>query len=52
LAADSIWRDIGMYLLATITIIVFAIIGELTIISAVVMFAEVHDNIIINSIFC
>lgn len=36
----SIWRDVGFYIIATISVIVFAIIGNLSIISAIIMLTE------------
>ena len=40
LEPNSIWRDVGFYIVATISVIVFAFIGELTVVSACVMLAE------------
>lgn len=40
LEPNSIWRDIGFFILATITVIIFAFIGELTVVSALVMLGE------------
>jgi Ca2+/Na+ antiporter len=36
----SIWRDVGIYIVATVSVIVFGLIGELTSISAAVMLCE------------
>lgn len=38
--ANSIYRDIGMYIVATLTVIVFGFMGTLTTVSACVMLAE------------
>ena len=40
LEANSIWRDVGMYIVATLTVIVFGIIGSLTTISAIILLCE------------
>jgi Ca2+/Na+ antiporter len=40
LEANSIYRDIGIYIIATSTVIVFGIIGELSVTSAYIMLAE------------
>jgi Ca2+/Na+ antiporter len=39
LEANSIWRDVGFYILSTLVIIVFGVIGELTTMSAITMLA-------------
>ena len=36
----SIWRDVGIYIVATVSVIVFGLIGELSSISAGVMLFE------------
>lgn len=40
LEVNSIWRDVGMYIIATLTVILFGFIGTLTMVSAIVMLAE------------
>lgn len=40
LQPNSIWRDVGIYIIATLTVIVFGVIGELNTVSAVVMLLE------------
>jgi Ca2+/Na+ antiporter len=40
LEATSIWRDIGMYIVATLSVITFALIGKLTTVSACIMLLE------------
>jgi Ca2+/Na+ antiporter len=37
LEASSIYRDVGMYIVATLSVILFGLIGELTYISAILM---------------
>lgn len=36
----SIWRDVGFYIIATLSVIIFAIIGDLSTISAIIMLLE------------
>jgi Ca2+/Na+ antiporter len=40
LEPNSIWRDVGFYILATLSVIGFAVIGELTPVSACIMLGE------------
>ncbi len=40
LEPSAIWRDVGIYIIATLTIIIFGIIGELSTLSALVMLGE------------
>ena len=40
LEANSIWRDVGIYIIATLTVILFGIIGSLTYISAIILLGE------------
>jgi sodium/potassium/calcium exchanger 6 len=37
LAAPSIWRDVGLYIVATLTIIIFGAIGELGVVAAIIL---------------
>ena len=37
LEPSSIWRDVGLYILATLTIVVFAIVGTLSWISSLIL---------------
>lgn len=34
---NTLWRDVGFYIISTVVIIVFAFIGELTIVSCFIM---------------
>ena len=40
LEPSSIWRDVGLYIIATLTILVFAMIGTLTWVSAVILILQ------------
>lgn len=40
LEPSSIWRDVGFYILATLSVVLFAVIGELTILTAIIMLLE------------
>lgn len=40
LEANSIWRDVGFYILATLSVIFFAFLGELTPVSACFMLGQ------------
>jgi len=35
---NIIWRDVGFYIVSTCTLIIFALIGELTLVSISIMF--------------
>lgn len=37
LEPSSIWRDVGFYILATVSVVIFGFIGELTTLSAFIM---------------
>ena len=40
LEPSSIWRDVGIYIIATISVLVFGFIGKLDVYSAVIMLCE------------
>ena len=40
LEPSAIWRDVGMYIIATISVIIFGVIGELSSLSAMIMLGE------------